>query len=128
MKTIDYLNMINKNYNASDYKVAQLLLINKTSVHRYRNKGGTFDDNTAIKVAELLDIDYAIILTDMQIERAKNDTTRSAWAHVLEMAKSHSTALALIAVCGVSPYSITPISNESGTYAKTPQINPYYVK
>ena len=102
MKTLDYIDEIKKKFTVtegkpvSDYRVAQLLEISKQTVSNYVNRGGTFDDETAIKAGALLDMPGYIVITDMNCERARkkhNPEVTRAWD---EIAKKLSGTAAVI--------------------------------
>jgi transcriptional regulator with XRE-family HTH domain len=56
----------------SDYAVAAKIGISRSSISAVRHKGMNFDGKTAIKVANLLDIDPALVIIDMHHARAKD--------------------------------------------------------
>ena len=105
MKTVDYLDAISRRYPranrqgivapATDYALAKLLEKNPSSFTHYRNRGVTFDDQTAVKVAELLDIDPAVVMADMHAERAKDKEVKKIW---LRVAHSFKPIFALIII------------------------------
>ncbi|STQ91210.1 helix-turn-helix domain-containing protein [Iodobacter fluviatilis] len=74
MKTAnEYLDDIKKKLGIdSDYAVAAKLSISRSAISAVRNKGMNFDGKTAIKVANLLDIDPALVIIDMHHARAKD--------------------------------------------------------
>ncbi|MBD1410261.1 DUF3693 domain-containing protein [Burkholderia contaminans] len=68
----------------SDYAVAKALGVTRGAVSHYRTGRSAFDDVTAVRAAELLGMDPAVMLASVQYERAKNEDVREAWASLLE--------------------------------------------
>lgn len=119
MKTIDYLNLIQKTYHkdgkpASDYRAAELLEVAKQTISRYRKHSTTFDDVTALKAAELLSIDPALIFADMQAERAKNEDARRVWETI--GATIRASAAAPVILSALIALSLSNSSTFSTTY------------
>ena len=95
MKTVNqYLDEIKARYGLpSDYAVAKLLKISPANVTGYRKGKSGFDDERALIVAELLEIDPVIVLADMNAMRTKCPAARDVWERV-----ARSTAAAVFAV------------------------------
>lgn len=85
----------------SDYRVAKSLGFKGNTISMYRAHGGTMDDTICMKVAQALEIDPALVLTDQAMERAKDAETRSAWSAVLQ--RLGGVAAGVLAVVGVNP-------------------------
>lgn len=68
----------------SDYSVAAMLGITRSTVSKYRSKTPTLDEDTAEKVAAVLKINPAGIVIDQAAERAKNPATRAALLSVAD--------------------------------------------
>ena len=82
----------------SDYAAAKALGLSRFTVSGYRQRpDATLDENIALKVAQVLEINPALVLADQAMERAKNEDARSAWSAILErlggMAGGASTAI-----------------------------------
>jgi transcriptional regulator with XRE-family HTH domain len=84
----------------SDYRVAKELGLSRQAVSEYRNRVPTMDEGTALKVAQSLGIDPALILTDQAMERAKDDQARAAWADVLKRLGGVAASVLLTAGIG----------------------------
>ncbi|CAD9228386.1 Helix-turn-helix protein [Burkholderia cenocepacia] len=83
--TIEWLDALKAHLDLpSDYAAAKLLGVTRSAVSHYRTGRTTFDDSTAIRVAELLGVDPAEVFASMQYERAKSDEARAVWASLLE--------------------------------------------
>lgn len=63
----------------SDYAVAKLLDLTPEAVHGYTRKGRTMNNTQALRVAQLLQIPAIHVIADMELERAKDETTRALW-------------------------------------------------
>ncbi|GGX52224.1 helix-turn-helix domain-containing protein [Saccharospirillum salsuginis] len=70
--TADFIQLLKDEYGlTSNYKVAQFLGKTDTQVAHWTKGRHTFDDSTALIIAEALKIDPAEIMTCCQIERAE---------------------------------------------------------
>lgn len=86
MKTTnDFLNDIRTKYGLhSDWGIFKLSGIKPTALSSYRTKRSYFDDKTAIKVATLLDINPAIVISAAHAERAKDEQEKAVWKDIFE--------------------------------------------
>ncbi|SOZ07275.1 conserved hypothetical protein [Cupriavidus taiwanensis] len=83
--TLEFLEAVRaKLGGASDYAIAKELGISRSAVSKYRNGMGGFDDETAVKVARILDVDPAAVATAAHAERAKSPELRQMWASVAD--------------------------------------------
>ena len=83
--TIDYLEELKTKRNLpSDYAISKLLGVSHTRVSNYRVGRSHFDDEMALKVAELLEIDPAEVLAAMQAERTKCPQAKEVWKRLSE--------------------------------------------
>jgi predicted transcriptional regulator len=114
-----------RNGGASDYAIAKMLGITRSSVSKYRNKLGSFDDSVAIRVANLLEIDPAIVISSMHAERSRMPEERAIWEGIIERLGGVAAALALgVGLVSAPPQAEAaqaPISHNSMT-------NLHYVK
>jgi len=79
----------------SDYKAAQMLGISKVSVSQIR-KRGSMADETAIKLAELLQIDEDEVLLSATLARSEG-AVKTAWERISKRAGiAASLALAML--------------------------------
>ena len=102
MKTIDYLELIKNNNRVkgqpcSDYRAAQLLQIDRSAIVRYK-QGRQMDDEVAIRAADLLSLDPAAVLLDMQINRAKTPDIKSTWEKIRKALNNTTAALLTAAI------------------------------
>lgn len=115
--TIELLNELRVRFNLpSDYALQPILKIKKQTISRYRNHGGAFDDDIAVRVAELLGYDSGYILVCMAAERSKTVKARSAWREAAE-ALAPAALVVLVAIGVTAPLFevdfILPASAES---------------
>lgn len=77
----------------SDYAVAKLLGVQQSTLSHYRNRGGNMDVATAFRAAELLDMDPALLIAEMELKRAKTSAARETLSRYIKSA----SALILVA-------------------------------
>ncbi|SFQ18994.1 helix-turn-helix transcriptional regulator [Ralstonia sp. NFACC01] len=83
--TLDFLEAVSRKLGgASDYAVAKALRISRSAVSKYRNGQGSFDDETAMRIAEILGIDPAAVAAASHAERAKSPEVRQMWASIFD--------------------------------------------
>ncbi|KWE44593.1 hypothetical protein WL76_30890 [Burkholderia ubonensis] len=85
----------------SDYAAAKALGVTRSAVSQWRNGKATFDDDTCLLVAEILDLDPFDVLAYINIERSRDEGRRARWVHALEKFSRGFRWLALPAnACG----------------------------
>jgi transcriptional regulator with XRE-family HTH domain len=77
----------------SDYRLAQVLNLSKTTVTHWRNGRSRPDDLSVIRIAQLMQRDPAAVIAELHAERAKCDETRNLW---LRIAAQLSSPCALV--------------------------------
>ncbi len=84
-KIYDYLTELkNKKGIDSDYGIAKYLDMSKGSISAIRN-GGSIKDETAIKIADELEIDLSEILLVATAQRTHNKRLRKAWEKISKL-------------------------------------------
>jgi transcriptional regulator with XRE-family HTH domain len=68
----------------SDYRVAKELKVGRATVSKYRNAGSTFDDETACRVADALQVEPELVIIDQVAERTKSERAGVALAGLLK--------------------------------------------
>lgn len=63
----------------SDGSLFPLLGITRAQISRYRNKGDTFSDKVALRVADLLELDRDYVIACIHAEREKAPEVKSFW-------------------------------------------------
>lgn len=100
--TCDFLDAIKARHGLpSDYALAAKIGITRSSVSRLRNHKDTLGDSTAIKVAELLEIDAGYVAACAHAERAKRADEKALWQSIMQKLGS-AAALVLIGIGGLS--------------------------
>jgi hypothetical protein len=116
--TCDFLDAIKARHGVpSDYALAKTLGVTHQMVSGYRAGRVFLGDSTAIKVAELLELDAAVILAAVHCERAKKPDEKAAWSAMLEKLGGIAAAL-FISIGGASapaPAQAAPTSQSAGT-------------
>lgn len=103
---------------ASDYQLAKILSVSQQAVSKWRTKKDFLGDETAIKVAELLEIDSGIVIAAVHAERAKSESERNAWRSMFE--KLGGVAAGLV----IGLVAVSPSPADAGEKGKSV----YYVK
>ena len=84
-QTIQLLNSLKaKTGAASDYALAKKLDMTRSAISNYQNGRRILDDETAVKVASMLEIDPSIVLASIHIERAKTEAEKRTWIDIFE--------------------------------------------
>jgi len=98
MRTRQYLDAICARYQVSDYRAARLLGVTKQAVSGYRSGYRSFSDAAAIKAAQLLDLDPAEVLIDVQAERTKDENARRILEKVARALHRSAAAAVVVAL------------------------------
>ena len=80
---------------ASDYALAPVLGVTRSAVSRYRQGKDFFSDSAAIRCAELLEIDPAVVIACVHAERAKAAPEKALWESIAERLGGAAAALLL---------------------------------
>jgi len=96
----------------SDNELAQFLKITRQSINGIK-KGGGFNDEIAIKVAEITKRDLAEILLIREIQGEQNEKIRNAWERISKM--TGIAASVLLAILITLP-NIGYLDIKSGNY------------
>ncbi len=81
---------------ASDYRVAKELGLSRTTISQYRARTPTVDEETAVKIATVLQIDPIMVLVDQALEKSKSPEARTAWTVALDKFGWTPQALAVV--------------------------------
>jgi hypothetical protein len=85
MKTIDYLKQVKRRLEIeSDYALAPHLGMTRSSVSKLSLGKTTMGDETALKVAAILELPAALVLADAHAEREKNPEIQAVWRTLVE--------------------------------------------
>lgn len=101
--TIEFLDELKaRNGGASDYAIAKILGITHQMVSKYRLGKDCLGDSTAIRVAELLEIEPAIVIASVHAERSKSEKEKAVWREILEKLGGVAASV----VIGVAAYTL----------------------
>ncbi len=79
MQASEYLDLLKQRHQWTDYRIAQELKVEPQLISKYRRGLRFFPDETAIQIAEWLDLEPLSVLADMHAQRAKSDKVRKVW-------------------------------------------------
>lgn len=91
----------------TDYRLGKITGFSKQTLSRWRTGTGHFDEESALRVAELLEIDPAQVLIDAAASRMHSPKALRAWESVL----SRIGAAAVVASVGVSALLASPAAD-----------------
>lgn len=94
----------------SDYTLAPVLGITRSSISKLRNGKDAFGDATAMRVAELLGIDAGFVIACAHRERAKTEAEKAVWTSMLEKLGGLAAALLLAPALMMAPEAKASVS------------------
>lgn len=112
--TVEFLDLLCDHYKclsqdektpATDYRVAKQLEVTTQSVSKWRTGKAGFDDTTAIRVADLLDMEREYVLACVHFERAKASNVRDTW-RVIALGSTNALVLAVAGFAGLGGWGI----------------------
>lgn len=122
-KTCEYIAKIKKHCGVkSDYAVAHLLGVGRSSMSHYKKGVSMFDDYTAAKAAELLNIDPLTVIADINADRAKRDGERKFWQNIAKRAPNIAAGVAGLSLCLIVGVS-APTSSQAALTDNGPSIH-----
>lgn len=101
LTTLDLLDEIEKTHGGcTDYRAAQLLQVTRATLSQWRRRGTVMDDETAIKAADLLDLNPEYVVACIHAERVKNRASYHLLARIAGRINPQAIAasLAVLAV------------------------------
>lgn len=94
--TIEFLSAVKNKYDLpSDYALAGKLELSRASISRFMNGKDNLGDETAMRVADLLDLDPAHVVACIHAERAKTEKEKKMWERFATMTAGVSIAVLL---------------------------------
>jgi len=80
MNTLEYLAAVKTRLRiTSDYALAERLGVTRSAVSKMQQGGVSFSDDTALAVAEILQVEPWLVIADANAERAKTPEMRAKW-------------------------------------------------
>ncbi len=102
--TIEYLDALKARLDLpSDYAAAKALNVTRAAVSRYRNGQSVFDEPTAVRVAEYLDLDPLEVISACKAESAADAHMRAVWGTIWGKVTGVTVASALAVGLSVAP-------------------------
>lgn len=103
MKSSDYIDAIKEQHSLrSDYAASKLIGISPNRLSNYRTNRSDFDSDIIPRIAELLNIDPAVIVADIAAARAKTPFERSAYERLASLARAAAITASVIVVTNAS--------------------------
>lgn len=102
--TLDFVHRLQDHFNNHTiYGLSKRLGITRSTVQKWVRQTGSFDDTTAVRVADILEEKPEYIVACIHAERAKDQEVRKTWEKLAKLAKqaattAHAAVLALFFV------------------------------
>lgn len=112
MKSIEWLDKAKEAQNLkSDNALANALGIDRAVISQHRRKrSGVLNDETAYKIAELLDINPAVIMADQHAEGSKNKEIREIWQQIAKtVTGKYSQTIPIILGISLNMQPLSPL-------------------
>lgn len=107
LTTLELLDRIEKaNGNCTDYRAAQLLGVTRAAISQWRKRGVVMNDETAIKAADLLNMNPEYVVQCVHAERVKDCPSYHLLARIanrLDLRAAAASVAALAVFCAVPP-------------------------
>lgn len=120
--------LISEGGSGSDYALAKAIGITRQAISRYRKGHGGFDDEVAIRVAQILDLPPAQVLVDVMSERTNSPEVRRI---LRDLVKQMGRAAVAVLTLGTMAYVTVGMSYSPSVEASEGSVrggNTYYVK
>lgn len=113
--TVEFLNAVKaKHHLPSDGRLAVMLGLTRASISRFQQGKDFLGDETAMKVADLLDIDPAFVVACVHAERAKRPEEKALWSSIATRASSIAAGVVFAVILSASVLEVPVL--ESGAY------------
>lgn len=103
----------------SDYALAKALELTRSGVSRLQSGSTTFDDDTAMRVAAILEVNPAQVIAAAHAERARDPKLKTVWEGIA--AKVAAGVLVAIGAATIAP---SPARADSGAAGCSPWCRP----
>ncbi|ELW9447700.1 DUF3693 domain-containing protein [Burkholderia orbicola] len=102
--TIEYLDAYKAKLGVdSDYAAAKALGVTRSAVSNYRNGSRGFDDATAVRIAEVLDVNPMEVIAAVHGEWARTEDMREFWEGVWGKVTGATVATAMAVGLAAAP-------------------------
>lgn len=107
--TIEYLEAVKLKTGAtSDYQLAKVLESSRGGISSYRTGRTHFDDLMCLKVADILEVDPLLVISEIHAERAKSEKEREVWRNLFQ--KIGGVAATFLIATGINVATPSPAS------------------
>lgn len=110
----------------SDNKLTFLLGVSQTCINRLRNEKDTFSDETAHKIAALLDDDPAHLMALAHAMRSKNPEVKKTWIELIKRLEKAPIAV-ILAFCLIPSIFGASIPEKSFNFNSLQSIHYTYI-
>lgn len=98
-KTLKYLEALKEKYDLkSDNALATLLNTSRQAINNYRHAGNAFDNETALKVAKLLEVEPLEVIAAASFDRAKTEEEKKIWENFYKRLGGIAASFSMIAL------------------------------
>lgn len=101
MNTRGYIELMREKLNASYYRITRLIGVTDATMDNWRKGKREAKPENAVKMADLLHLDRALVVAELDVERAENEEVKSVRLQILERLKK-TAVLALVAGLGLA--------------------------
>lgn len=101
----------------SDYKLAMFLGISEAALANYRHGRSLPDPGAVVKIAGALDEEPAIMLLEIEVQRAKTPVSKAAWKGALEKISKGGHGAAVLAGVALAAAAALPGKVEAKAFA-----------
>lgn len=98
MQTTDFLDLLKERHGWTDYRIAKMAGVPANRLANYRMGRSRMDDEMAVRIAKLADLDVAGVLAAVHAERSTDPEAKAA---LLDVARERLGGLVRVALCGV---------------------------
>ena len=114
----------------SDYKLSLTVGIGESSLHAYRNRGTLPDEINCKKLADAAGDDPALLVVEMQAQRAKSEEARAIWLSIAKRLQTGFSNVKLLAVLAMIAIASIALPAWAGIYfvSNAAVQSVYYVK
>lgn len=106
----------------TDYRLAKLLRMSPQGIHSWKSRGSVFDDKAGQRIADLLELDPAYVLSCLAAERAKDPSAKKTYERIAKVFQYAARTAAAI-LLGVVVFHAAPHPEASALWDSV-----YYVK
>lgn len=111
---------------SSDYKLALVLGVDQKSLRNYRDSKTLPDARVIRSICDLTGDDPALLLAEVEAERAKTDEARALWLEVVQRLRSTLHGAIFSVLVGGAAWGSFPSESQAAARSGD-QVNPLYI-